>query len=109
GVPSQARTAAARAVVGGALRDEALFNGDGASHDRPRGKRDIVMDEWVRVPFEVEKKFDGLRVDRFLAQRLASYSRSRVQKILSSARVQKGERIIRASTKVYAGDKITIA
>ena len=27
-------------------------------------------ERWVLVPFEVDKKFDGFRIDRFLAQRL---------------------------------------
>jgi 23S rRNA pseudouridine1911/1915/1917 synthase len=68
-----------------------------------------MTEEWVWVPFEVEKKFDGLRIDRFLTQRLTSYSRSKIQKILSNARVMKGERLVRASTKVFAGEKISVA
>lgn len=64
---------------------------------------------WVWVPFEVEKQFDGYRIDRFLARRLQSYSRSEVQKILEGARVVKRGRPVRASSKVRAGDKIQIA
>ena len=41
-----------------------------------------LTDGWVWVPFTVDKKFDGYRLDRFLAGRLESYTRARVQKIL---------------------------
>src|SRR5439155_13012522 len=46
-------------------------------------------ERWVWVPFEVDKKYDGYRIDRFLAQRLAGYSRNKVQGILAAARVLK--------------------
>ncbi len=65
--------------------------------------------DWVWVPFQVDPRFDGFRVDRYLAQRLAAYSRSRVQAILKEARVLREERPIKASTKVRGGDKILIA
>jgi hypothetical protein len=46
------------------------------------------QDIWVWVPFEVDKKFDGWRIDQFLTERLTGYSRNKVQKILLDARVQ---------------------
>jgi len=66
-------------------------------------------ERWVWVPFEVDKKFDGYRIDRFLAQRLTGYSRSKVQSILSEARVLKKGRTAKANSKVCTGDKIQIA
>ncbi len=64
---------------------------------------------WVWVPFEVDKKFEGYRIDRFLAQRLKGYSRSKVQGILAEARVLKEERPAKAHGKVRAGDKIQVS
>jgi 23S rRNA pseudouridine1911/1915/1917 synthase len=66
-------------------------------------------ERWVWVPFEVDKKFDGYRIDRFLAQRLIGYSRSKVQSILSEARVIKEGKTAKANSKVRTGDKIEIA
>jgi 23S rRNA pseudouridine1911/1915/1917 synthase len=66
-------------------------------------------ERWVWVPFEVDKKFDGYRIDRFLAQRLAGYSRSKVQRILCEARVHRGEKPAKANTKVRTGETIQIA
>jgi 23S rRNA pseudouridine1911/1915/1917 synthase len=64
---------------------------------------------WVWVPFEVDKKYDGYRIDRFLAQRLAGYSRSKVQGILAAARVLKEKKPAKANTKVHTGEKVEIA
>ena len=64
---------------------------------------------WVWVPFEVDKQYDGYRIDRFLSQRLIGYSRSKVQSILEAARVLKGDRPAKANTKVRTGEKIQIA
>lgn len=66
-------------------------------------------EQWVWVPFEVDKRFDGFRIDRFLSQRLVAYSRSKVQKILAEGRIVKAGRPSRASHKVHSGDKILIA
>jgi 23S rRNA pseudouridine1911/1915/1917 synthase len=69
----------------------------------------MTGDQWVWVPFEVDAKYDGYRIDRFLSQRLIAYSRSRVQKILAESRVMIGDRLVRPSAKVRAGEKIRIA
>jgi 23S rRNA pseudouridine1911/1915/1917 synthase len=69
----------------------------------------MTEERWVWVPFEVDKKYDGFRIDRFLAHRLLGYSRNRVQKILEEARVLKESRAAKANTRVHAGDKIQIA
>jgi len=66
-------------------------------------------ERWVWVPFEVDKKYDGYRIDRFLSQRLVGYSRSKVQAILAEARVVKGDRPAKANTKVRTGEKVQIA
>jgi 23S rRNA pseudouridine1911/1915/1917 synthase len=69
----------------------------------------VAQDEWVWVPFHVEARFDGLRVDRFLAQRLTAYSRNRVQQMLTTSRVMRDERPLKASSRVHNGDRILIA
>jgi len=69
----------------------------------------MTEERWVWVPFEVDKKFDGYRIDRFLARRLLGYSRRKVQSILSEARVLKADLPAKANTKVRTGDKIQIA
>lgn len=67
------------------------------------------MKTWVWVPFQVDKKFDGYRIDRFLAGRLESYSRTQIQKILEEARVTKAGRPTRASAKVKTGEIVEVA
>jgi 23S rRNA pseudouridine1911/1915/1917 synthase len=69
----------------------------------------VSAERWVWVPFEVDKKYDGYRIDRFLAQRLAGYSRNKVQGILTAARVLKEKKPAKANTKVRAGEKVEIA
>ena len=66
-------------------------------------------EQWVWVPFEVDKRFDGMRVDQYLAQRLVAYSRSRVQKILDECRVVLQDRPIKSSARIKTGDKLLIA
>jgi 23S rRNA pseudouridine1911/1915/1917 synthase len=66
-------------------------------------------EQWVWVPFEVDKKFDGYRIDRFLTHRLVGYSRSKIQNILAQARVIKENRPAKANTKVRTGEKVQIA
>jgi 23S rRNA pseudouridine1911/1915/1917 synthase len=66
-------------------------------------------DPWVWVPFEVDKKFDGCRIDQFLAHRLTGYSRNRVQKILEEARVHKEGKPAKNHGRVKTGDKIEVA
>ena len=66
-------------------------------------------ERWIWVPFEVDKKFDGQRVDQFLCRRLAGYSRSQVQKMLASARVVKDGRPVKAHARVRSGQKVEIA
>ena len=69
----------------------------------------MTAERFVWVPFEVDKKFDGLRIDQFLSQRLIGYSRNKVQKILEEARVLKAGRVAKANVRVRTGDKIDIA
>jgi 23S rRNA pseudouridine1911/1915/1917 synthase len=68
-----------------------------------------VETEWVWVPFAVDPRYDGLRVDQYLAQRLAAYSRSRVQNLLKDSRVLRGDQTLKASARVRRGDRILIA
>lgn len=70
---------------------------------------DDVSAQWVWVPFEVEKKFDGWRIDQFLAERLTGYSRSKVQKILDDARVHKDGRPAKTHSRIKTGDKVEVA
>jgi len=66
-------------------------------------------DIWVWVPFEVDKKFDGWRIDQFLTERLSGYSRSKVQKILADARVHRAGKPAKINARVKNGDKIEVA
>jgi 23S rRNA pseudouridine1911/1915/1917 synthase len=67
------------------------------------------MTDWVWVPFSVDSQYDGMRVDRFLSQRLAAYSRSRVQGMLVDARIVRDNRPLKPSAKVRGGERIMIA
>src|SRR5450631_1568532 len=69
----------------------------------------MTEERWIWVPFEVDKKYDGYRIDRFLSQRLVGYSRNKVQGILAEARVLKEKKPAKANTKVRTGEKIEIA
>ena len=68
-----------------------------------------MSEQWVWVPFEVDKKFDGWRIDQFLAERLTGYSRSKVQKILDEARVHKDGRPAKTHSRIKTGDKVEVA
>src|SRR4029077_18297755 len=98
-----------------------------ARHDsdgrRPPTTLWLTGEEWVWVPFEVDRRYEGFRVDRFLAQRLTAYSRARVQTMLNHSRVmrlptgqavlpagrQGADQRLKPSAKVHGGDKILIA
>lgn len=63
---------------------------------------------WVWVPFEVDKAYDGWRVDRFLSVRLKGYSRSKVQQMLADLRIEKDGRRLKAHSKVRTSDKVSV-
>ena len=65
----------------------------------------MTDERWVWVPFEVEKKYEGYRIDRFLARRLTGYSRSKVQSILSEARALKEGRAAKANSLAILASK----
>jgi 23S rRNA-/tRNA-specific pseudouridylate synthase len=67
------------------------------------------QETWVWVPFEVDKKFDGWRIDQFLTERLTGYSRSKVQKILTDARVHKDGKPAKINSRVKTSDRIEVA
>ncbi len=69
----------------------------------------VSESDWVWVPFEVDRRYDGLRVDGYLAKRLVGYSRGRVQKILKEARVLRGPQVLKPSARVHGGDRLLIA
>lgn len=75
----------------------------------PDNRSTPFEERWVWVPFQVDKEFDGLRIDQFLSRRLVAYSRSKVQKILAESRVTKEGRPARANTRVRTNDQICIA
>src|ERR1051326_3713154 len=82
------------------------------SEPRQPGRRKdetIVQDRWVWVPFEVDKKFDGYRIDRVLARRLAGVLRGKLQAMLADPRVLKETKPTKANSKVHTGEKIQIA
>ncbi|MEZ4427343.1 MAG: RluA family pseudouridine synthase [Nannocystaceae bacterium] len=64
----------------------------------------------IEVTLVVDDGRDGLRLDRFLASRIARLSRARVQAIVRDGQVRRatGERLVRASTRVRAGEVIVI-
>ena len=63
---------------------------------------------WVEVPFQVQKPHHGLRVDSYLAARLHRYSRSQVQRLISSGRVSLDRHGIKPSTRVRDGETVVI-
>src|ERR1039458_9090313 len=82
GLPLHGSPQAARSRLGGPHGGAALSQKNGACVGAGGGTEPFVTDDrWVWVPFEVDKKYDGYRIDRFLAQRLVGYSRSKVQGI----------------------------
>lgn len=67
-----------------------------------------MAQDWVEVPFEVQKTQDGLRVDAYLAQRLKRYSRVEVQKFIADGRVFLRGRAAKASARLVDGDLVLI-
>jgi len=75
----------------------------------PEAVTAVSEEAWVWVPFEVDKKFDGWRIDRFLAARLQGYSRNKVQGMLDASRIVKQGKPAKANARVKTSDKIQIA
>lgn len=67
-----------------------------------------MTEEFVEVPFQVQRPQDGLRVDAYLAERLHRYSRSEVQKIIGQGRVFLRGRAAKAASRVADGDVVLI-
>lgn len=70
---------------------------------------EMPEERWIWVPFQVDKRFHGYRIDRFLAERLTGYSRTRVQKILAEARVHKNNKPAKPNSRVAASDQVDVA
>lgn len=65
----------------------------------------------LEIPLVVDPARDGLRLDRFLASRIARLSRTRVQEIVDAGRVRRagsGEVLRRSSQRVRAGETLVI-
>ncbi len=62
----------------------------------------------VEVPFEVQRPQNGLRVDQYLAQRLARYSRAQIQRIIEDGQVFLRGRAAKASSRVAAGETVYV-
>ncbi|MBM3317635.1 MAG: RluA family pseudouridine synthase [Candidatus Eisenbacteria bacterium] len=60
-----------------------------------------------RLALVVEEEADGARIDRYLAERLAPISRSRIQKLIREGRILVDEAPCRASQAVREGQRIT--
>ena len=58
--------------------------------------------------FEVEKKHDLIRIDKFLLLRIANTSRTKIQKSISQGHVFCNEQIVKSNYKVKPFDKISI-
>lgn len=67
-----------------------------------------MAEDWVEVPFEVQKPQNALRLDAFLAGRLKRYSRAEVQRLIGEGRVFLRGRTAKASARVADGDRILI-
>jgi 23S rRNA pseudouridine1911/1915/1917 synthase len=61
----------------------------------------------TQVALSVEAESEGLRLDQFLAQKLSSFSRARVQKWLRSGLVLVNDLVRPAHYRVKAGDRLT--
>ena len=62
----------------------------------------------VEVPIKVEKDYHGLRLDQYLALRFPKYSRTQVQKMIGSRIKGIGNKSVKKSTLVSAGDEIIL-
>ena len=62
----------------------------------------------VSAEFHVGPAEAGLRIDQFLAARVTALSRSRIQDLMKSGHVRVNDRETKASTKLRAGDRITL-
>ncbi|MBI3554337.1 MAG: RluA family pseudouridine synthase [Elusimicrobia bacterium] len=66
------------------------------------------MPAMVEVPFEVQKDSAGLRVDQYLAKRLARYSRVQIQRLIEDGQVLIRDKVAKASLRVRAGETVVI-
>lgn len=62
------------------------------------------MNQWI-----VEKEDDGLRIDRFISERLMDVSRSYIQKLIKDNLVTAASKPVKANYKVKEGDAIFIS
>ena len=65
-------------------------------------------DGWVTVPFTVFKEESGLRLDRFLAQRLKKRSRSELQRLIAEGSVFLRGRAAKAAARIAAGETVSL-
>ncbi|MDG3003398.1 RluA family pseudouridine synthase [Paludisphaera mucosa] len=59
--------------------------------------------------FEVKPRTDGKRIDAYLASRFIDYSRSVLQRIIEAGAVEVNGRVVRASYKIRAGDRVKLS
>ena len=59
--------------------------------------------------FEVKPRTDGRRLDAYLASRFIDYSRNVLQKVIDAGSVEVNGRVVRASYKIRAGDRVRIS
>lgn len=60
------------------------------------------------LEFEVRPRTDGKRIDAYLASRFTDYSRSVIQRIIEAEAVEVNGKIVKASYKVRAGDRVRL-
>ncbi|MBP5296096.1 MAG: RluA family pseudouridine synthase, partial [Bacteriovoracaceae bacterium] len=68
----------------------------------------IFKQDQYTVTFQVDESEDGLRLDRFLQNHLAAFSRHALQKKILSGEVQCLTRSLKASSTVHPGDQIRV-
>ena len=65
-------------------------------------------EEWVEVPFRVQKEHGGMRLDAYLALRLHKHSRALAQKIIDDDRVSLAGRPAKCASRVADGETVRI-
>jgi 23S rRNA pseudouridine1911/1915/1917 synthase len=68
----------------------------------------FAEDESENLIFVVEAESSNLRLDAFLAEKIAGWSRSRLQKLIDDKAVLVNQKRAKASYKVRAGDQIEV-
>ena len=64
--------------------------------------------EYIRHDFLVDANQSKLRVDKFIADRIAKISRNKIQDAINGGLVRVNEKLVKANFKVKPGDKVQV-